>query len=93
METVLESLPKDEAVDLLRMTGYKAIIKSILLTYFSKRFPEGHVFYMNNIKDKHAIIYDKRTSQKILEPIDVVVDTAIQNRLTEFDELLDKCVM
>ena len=90
-ETIIENLPKDELIALLRMTGYKSIIKSILYTYFSKRFPEGHVFYMNHIDDKHGIIYDKLTGKVILEPIDEVVDTAIQNRLTEFDELLDEC--
>ena len=90
LETVLENLPKDEAVNLLRMTGFKSLVKSILLTYFSKRFPEGHILYMNNINDKHAVVYDKDKGKEILEPIDIAIDMAIQHRIVELDELKDK---
>lgn len=90
LETVLENLPKDEAVNLLRMTGFKSLVKSILLTYFSKRFPEGHILYMNNINDKHAVVYDKDKGKEILEPIDTAIDMAIQHRIVELDELKDK---
>jgi hypothetical protein len=90
LETVLDNLPKNEAVDLLRMTGFKSLIKSLLLTYFSKKYPEGHILYMNNIKDEYAIVYDKDKGKETLEPIDSAIDMAIQNRITELEELKDK---
>jgi len=90
LETIVENLPKDEAVELLRLKGYGPLLRALMITHFLKDHPEGHNFFINDMNDKYATIYDTKTGKTINEPIEEACDTTIQNRLVDLEELKDK---
>jgi hypothetical protein len=90
LETIIENLPKEDAVELLCLKGYGPLLRALMITHFLKNNPEGHNFFINDINDKYAIIYDTKTGTTIKEPIDEACDTTIQHRLVDLEELKDK---
>jgi hypothetical protein len=90
LETIVENLPKDDAVKLLSLHGYKPLFEAIMRTHFSKDTPEGHNIFINNIDDKYATIYDKKKGKTLTEPIDEAADTVIQGGITDLETLVYK---
>ncbi len=88
-ETILDKLPAKEAIELLKIGGYKTLLEAITKTHFSKDHPEGHNIFMNNITDKYVSVYDKKKGKVILEPVESAVDFTLGQRRYELEELLE----
>jgi hypothetical protein len=89
-ETILEKLPEKEAIQLLKIGGFKALIEAIIMTHFSKDHPEGHNIFMNNITDKYLSVYNKKKAKVMLEPVESAVDFTLGQRRFELEELLEQ---
>ena len=88
-EMVLENLPHKDKMEILKKEGYEALIQAIIMTHFSKNHPQGHNIFMNSITDKYASVYDKNKDKVVLESVEEALDTMIQQRIYELEELKD----
>jgi hypothetical protein len=89
-ETILENLPKEKQLCILRMPEYKALLEAIRITHFDKDHPEGHNWYNSNLRENFVIVYDKENNKSMRDYKEDVVDFVIQQRINELEELGDK---
>lgn len=89
-ETILENLPKEEILCLLRMEKYKPLLEAIKKTHFDKEHPEGHNWCNSNLRDNFVITYDKDMNKPIRENKEETIDYVLQQRINELEELGDK---
>jgi hypothetical protein len=89
-ETIIDNLPDNEAIKLLKIGGFKALIEAFMLTHFSKNHPEGHNLLMNETTDKFVSVFDKKKGKMIVEPTEDALDHLLGQRRFELEELLYK---
>ncbi len=89
-ETIIDNLPDNDAIKLLKIGGFKALIEAFMLTHFSKNHPEGHNLLMNDTTDKSVLVYDKKKGKMKLEPTDDTLEHLLGQRRFELEELLYK---
>jgi hypothetical protein len=89
-ETILENLPKEKQLCILRMPEYKALLEAIRITHFDKDHPEGHNWYNSNLRENFVIVYDKKNNKSMRDVKEEVIDFVIQQRINELEELGDK---
>ncbi len=86
-ETILENLPTEEILNILRMEKYKPLLEAIKKTHFDKDHPEGHNWYNSNLREKFVTVYDKETNKKIRDDKEETTDYVLQQRINELEEL------
>lgn len=84
---------KEDILNAIR--GFGTEVELTKLIHFNDNFPEYHNVYINNIKDKYAMIYDGtrwilRTKDNVIEDIYDTNKDFVDERMDDFIESLDE---
>ncbi len=86
-EKVLENLPKEKILEILRKHKYGVLLSAIETTHFDKEHPEGHNWFISNFRENFALVLDDKLGKTIRENKDETVDFVINQRICEIEEL------
>ncbi len=86
-ETILENLPTEEVLYILRLSKYNPLLEATKKTNFDKDHPEGHNWYNSNLRENFVTVYDKDTNKTIRESKEEIIDYILQQRINELEEL------
>jgi hypothetical protein len=86
-ETILENLPTEEVLYILRLEKYKPLLEAIRKTHFDKDHPEGHNWYNSNLRENFVTVYNKDINKSIRDNKEETTDYVLQQRINELEEL------
>lgn len=86
-ETILENLPTEEILYILRLEKYNPLLEATKKTNFDKDHPEGHNWYNGNFRENFVTVYDKKTNKTIRDNKEETIEYVLQQRINELEEL------
>lgn len=86
-ETILENLPTEEILYILRLEKYNPLLEATKKTNFDKDHPEGHNWYNGNLRENFVTVYDKKTNKTIRDNKEETIEYVLQQRINELEEL------